>query len=80
MRSISQRELRNESGRVMRDVARGETFEVTSRGRPVAVLIGVDRGVDDMVLRHGPDTVSFPPRVRRDETSDDVLAELRTDR
>lgn len=36
--SISQRELRNESGRIMRAVAEGKNFEVTSNGQPVAEL------------------------------------------
>lgn len=37
-REISQRELRNESGVVMRAVGRGESFIVTSNGLPVASL------------------------------------------
>ena len=36
--TLTQRELRNESGRVMREVASGATFIVTSNGRPVAEL------------------------------------------
>ena len=36
--TLTQRELRNESGRVMREVAAGATFVVTSNGRPVAEL------------------------------------------
>ncbi|MEL4359277.1 MULTISPECIES: type II toxin-antitoxin system Phd/YefM family antitoxin [unclassified Luteococcus] len=38
METISQRELRNDSGRIMRAVANGERFEVTSSGEPVAEL------------------------------------------
>jgi len=41
---ISQRQLRNDSGAVMRAVEAGEVFIVTSNGRPVAELrpIGAD--------------------------------------
>lgn len=35
---ISQRELRNESGRVMRGLAEGRSFVVTSHGEPVGEL------------------------------------------
>jgi prevent-host-death family protein len=37
-REISQRELRNDSGEVMRGVDRGETFIVTRNGVPIAEL------------------------------------------
>lgn len=37
-REISQRELRNDSGEVMRALGRGESFIVTRNGVPVAAL------------------------------------------
>lgn len=37
-RKISQRELRNESGEIMRALDRGETFIVTRNGVPVGEL------------------------------------------
>lgn len=37
-REISQRELRNSSGEIMRAVKKGESFIVTSNGEPVARL------------------------------------------
>ena len=40
---ISQRELRNESGEIMRRLGRGETFVVTSNGTPVAELTPLRR-------------------------------------
>ena len=45
---ISQRELRNESGRIMRALGEGKTFVVTSNGRPVGELrpLRRDRFVD----------------------------------
>ena len=37
-RTITQRELRNDSGAVLRDVQAGETITVTRNGTPVAEL------------------------------------------
>ena len=42
-RTISQRELRNDSGAIMRGLDRGETFIVTRRGVPVGELIPIRR-------------------------------------
>jgi prevent-host-death family protein len=39
VKTISQRELRNDSGEVMRGVEEGETYLVTRRGVPVARLV-----------------------------------------
>ena len=38
---ISQRELRNESGRIMRALDKGESFTVTRNGVPVGELVPV---------------------------------------
>lgn len=46
MRAIGIRELRQQASRYLRDVQRGETIEVTDRGRPVARLVPVPAGVD----------------------------------
>jgi prevent-host-death family protein len=43
MRSIPQRELRNDVARVLREVEAGETIEVTVDGRPVAQLVPITR-------------------------------------
>jgi len=37
-REISQRELRNNSGKIMRAIKKGESFIVTSNGEPIARL------------------------------------------
>ncbi len=42
-REITQRELRNESGKVMRAVDQGETFIVTRNGDPVGELTPLHR-------------------------------------
>ena len=43
MRTIPQRELRNDIARVLREVEAGESFEVTVDGRPVAQLLPIVR-------------------------------------
>jgi prevent-host-death family protein len=45
VRSITQRELRNESGEIMRAVEAGETFVVTRNGVPAAELRPLRRRV-----------------------------------
>ncbi len=43
MERIGVRELRQHASRYLARVARGETLEVTDRGRPVAMLVPVGR-------------------------------------
>ena len=62
-RTIAQRELRNDNAKIIEAVLAGESFVVTSRGRPVAKVTPVDD-----VARQGPeidallDFVSALPR------------------
>jgi prevent-host-death family protein len=42
-REVTQRELRNESGEIMRQLDRGETFVVTRNGVPVGELTPLRR-------------------------------------
>jgi antitoxin (DNA-binding transcriptional repressor) of toxin-antitoxin stability system len=42
-REVSQRELRNESGKIMRELDEGETFIVTRNGVPVGELAPLRR-------------------------------------
>ena len=57
---ISQRELRSDSGRIMRALSEGRTFVVTSNGRPVGELrplrrrrfVGAAAAIG--VFRHAP--------------------------
>ncbi len=44
MRAIGIRALRQQASQYLRDVQRGETIEVTDRGKPVARLVPVPRG------------------------------------
>lgn len=43
MREIGQRELRNDSGKIMREIDSGESFIVTRNGVPVAELTPLHR-------------------------------------
>lgn len=69
-RTISQRELRNASGDVMRALDRGESFTVTRNGVPVGELTPVHPRrfvAKDAVLRALVDTTSIDPtRFRED--------------
>ncbi|KQZ67114.1 type II toxin-antitoxin system Phd/YefM family antitoxin [Nocardioides sp. Root151] len=80
MKSISQRELRNDSAEVLRSVERGESFLVTRRGVPVAV-IGPVRATD---LASRParrrNALAALPRVRSSLSTAGVLDDLRGDR
>lgn len=40
--SLSQRELRNESGRVLRAVSEGHSFVVTNNGVPIGKIVPLD--------------------------------------
>ncbi|QTV80151.1 type II toxin-antitoxin system Phd/YefM family antitoxin [Microbacterium sp. NIBRBAC000506063] len=81
MRTISQRELRNESGEIMRQVQRGAQFRVTSRGTPIAVLAPIGRSVaDELALREGTQRMVFPRGISSTESTESILAELRGDR
>ena len=52
--TISQRELRNDSGAIMRRVEQGECFTVTRNGVPVADLVPHDRAAADRRRRFVP--------------------------
>jgi prevent-host-death family protein len=51
MNQVGVRELRQHASRWLRRVAAGESFEVTDRGRPVALLVPIPRreGLDELV-------------------------------
>jgi prevent-host-death family protein len=44
MQAIGIRELRQSASRYLRAVQEGETFEVTDRGRPIAMLVPLPSG------------------------------------
>lgn len=53
MRTISQRELRNNSGEVLRAVAAGESMVITNRGQPAAMLTPVPGTVRERLVAAG---------------------------
>lgn len=82
MRSISQRELRNDNAEIMRDVEQGESFTVTRRGVPVARLQPLEAATElrcDRPARRRP-TYADQARVRLSGTTTDLLDDLRGDR
>lgn len=81
MKSISQRELRNDSAAVLRKVAQGESFRVTTRGNPVAMVSPItEQPLEALTLREGSDDYVFPPGAQSPESSTLALRELRGDR
>jgi len=51
MRSITQRELHNDTARVLREVEAGERLRITVDGRPLADLLPVQGGRRTFVFR-----------------------------
>jgi prevent-host-death family protein len=84
-RVISQREMRNNSGEVLRAVARGESFVITNDGVEVAELIPRNaprpKPAPDRP-RTVPHGTPFPYLWNRTDgpSSQEVLDELRADR
>jgi len=76
---ISQRELRNDSGRIMRALDEGRTFVVTRNGRPVGELrpLRRDRFVSAIVavemFRHAPYVDGQRLREDLDEVADQEI-------
>lgn len=48
--SLSQRELRNESGRVLRAVSEGQSFVLTNNGVPVGRIVPLDAPAPTLVI------------------------------
>lgn len=81
VKTVSQRELRNDSGEVMRQVQQGTSFRVTSRGVPIAALTPIDDDLlHELTFREGTQVMEFPPGAQISESTEDVMSELRGDR
>jgi prevent-host-death family protein len=76
MDRVGIRDLRQRASAILRRVAAGETFQVTDRGRPVALLVAVSsRGLEGLEERGlvrpgegdllGLDPVALPAEARR---------------
>lgn len=89
MKSVGIRELRQRASQVIRDVERGETFEVTDRGRPVARLTPLPESTPLEQLRAAGETIrptrsmrdlpEPPPLAPGEEPPSEVLRRLRAD-
>jgi prevent-host-death family protein len=53
MESVSQREMRNNSGDLLRRVAEGESVLVTNNGVPAAVLVPAGAGIRERLTASG---------------------------
>mgnify|MGYP005863565267 CR=1 FL=1 len=89
MAQVGVRELRQRASEVLRRVEAGETFEVTDRGRPIAILAPLpERGPLERLRASGelapgrarsedlPEPITLAPG---QETPSSVLARLRRD-
>lgn len=82
-RTIPHRELRNDSGRILREVQEGETIAVTNRGVVVALLVPPTASPrDSLRIRAARISGGFGalPRETRSTRSGEVLDDLRADR
>ena len=82
MKTISHRDLRNDSAQVLREVENGESFAITNRGEIVANLVPAGTGRDLRCVRPARRRPSFSTMNRRviAEPSATSLAALRGDR
>lgn len=76
VRTISQRELRNDSGQVLREAEQGEEFTVTRRGTPVARVVPYN-SVTGRRPALKPATFAVTDLVRSTLSSEQVLDDLR---
>lgn len=82
VKTISQRELRNDNAEVMRGVEGGETYTVTRRGVPVARLVPLTGEPDlrlDRPSKQRP-VYSSQTRVRATVPTAELLDDLRGER
>jgi antitoxin (DNA-binding transcriptional repressor) of toxin-antitoxin stability system len=82
VKTISQRELRNENASVMCGVEQGETYAVTRRGVPVAILSPISEDSDLRCVRPAKKRplYSKADRVVIKRPSAEILDDLRGDR
>lgn len=83
--SLSQRELRNESGRVLREVSEGHSFVLTNRGVPVGRIVPLDAPPSALAIsrpakRVGGWAALKPQPTDGDRPMREILDELRDDR
>lgn len=82
---LSQRELRNESGRVLRAVAEGRSFVLTNRGIAVGRIVPLDAPAPTLPIARPAKRVGGWAALKPQQSEDDrpmaqILDELREDR
>jgi prevent-host-death family protein len=82
--SVSQREMRNNSGELLRRVAEGESVLVTNNGVPAAVLVPARSDVRTRLTASGRlrvgtglDLAALPPPVTAPASTEQLLEEDR---
>jgi prevent-host-death family protein len=88
VRVITHRELRNNSSEVLRAVQAGEIIEVTNHGAAAAILVPPSLTPYERLVAAGkvraagerPVDLRRIPRARLDQTTAEVIADLRGDR
>jgi prevent-host-death family protein len=89
MRTISHRELRNNSSEILRAVSAGETIEVTNHGEVAAVLVPPALTVYERLVVAGKVREAAPerrvdlrnlPRAAAPVASGEIIADVRGDR
>ncbi|MFT3942732.1 MAG: type II toxin-antitoxin system prevent-host-death family antitoxin [Ancrocorticia sp.] len=80
MKTITQRELRNESGRVLRAVELGNAYTITRRGTPVAKLVPLDSAGPRFTPARKPLDFDVAKLKKASESSSELLEGLRDDR
>ncbi|HMR50026.1 MAG TPA: type II toxin-antitoxin system prevent-host-death family antitoxin [Arachnia sp.] len=80
MKTISQREMRNDSGAVLRAVDAGESFTVTRRGAPVARIVPIDQEQRGYRAPRRPAWFSVDELVDAEVSSAVLLDDIRADR
>jgi prevent-host-death family protein len=85
METLSQRELRNESGRVLRAVGEGRSFVLTNHGVAVGRIVPLDAPAPRLPIvrpakRIGGWAKLTPSRAEGDRPMKQILDELREDR
>lgn len=83
--SLSQRELRNESGRVLRAVSEGQSFVITNRGVAVGRIVPLDAPAPTLPIarpakRVGGWAALEPRPAEGDRSMSRILDELREER
>lgn len=87
MEQVAVRQLRNNLSQWLRRVRRGEAFEITDRGEPIAVIAPLPESEDPLtilesrglILRRGDGTEFPPPRLKSPIPTEQLLDELRED-